>query len=120
VTDVWEMVLGGSTWSRIADTSPDGNRPAPRAGDPIVFAPGLGIFMLAPRPFTGTQELWWWSPDARAWTDENLHLPRTEAPAYSMSLAALDHGLLFLFAGAQDRLDEDQLFWETWRGSPLP
>jgi hypothetical protein len=33
----------------------------------------------------------------------------------------LIHGLLFLFAGAAlDRLQEDQLFWETWRASPLP
>ena len=115
------MVVGGSTWRRIADTSPDGNRPAQRASDPIVFAPGLGIFMIAPRPFTGTQQLWWWSPDARAWTGENLNLPRTEAALYSMSLAGLDHGLLFLFAGAAlDRLKEDQLFWETWRASPPP
>jgi hypothetical protein len=121
MTDVWEMALGGSTWSRIADTSPAGHRPAPGAHDPIVFAPGLGIFMIATRAFTATPQLWWWSPDARAWTGENLGLPRHEAAFYSMSLAGLDHGLLFLYAGAAlDRLQEDYLFWETWRASALP
>jgi hypothetical protein len=120
VTDVWELDAGGSTWRRIADTTSAANVPAPRPGDPIVFARGLGLFMVAPRAFAGTQQLWWWNPDARAWTGETLHLPRTQAPAYSMALAGLDRGLLFLFAGAPERLSEDQIFWETWRASPLP
>ena len=121
MTDVWELDEGGSTWRLIADTTAAENRPAPRARDPMVFARGMGIFMIAPKAFSGMQQLWRWDPAARAWTGENLHLPRTQAPFYSMALAGRSTEACFSCSLARrTACRRIRLFWETWRASPLP
>jgi len=117
LADIWELDGGGTTWRRIADGG-DGvtGWPLIRSGDAMAYAPGLGIYAAAATRLTD-EALWQWDTVARVWKSHGLTLPRTTAPAYSLSLAGIDKGLLYLFAGAVDRLPEDETFWETWRGT---